>query len=216
VDSQVKERVVGAAVLVALGVLIIPWVLDGPDRPRTDDGAEAGMNLPAAGEAAPVRTEIIELEPAPSGADPVEAAAVPPAAHRAAEDAARTAPPAASGDAADARASIAAGTAPASTAGVSEPLQAGAAGPAAAAGPVAADAGAWSLQLGAFGNVAGARQLVSRAETVGYAAEVSEIQSGGRTLHRVRVGGFGSRNEAEAAQSSLAAHGLVAQVVPPE
>ena len=30
-DAHLKERLIGAVVLVVLGVWLIPWVLDGPD-----------------------------------------------------------------------------------------------------------------------------------------------------------------------------------------
>ncbi|MDX1561366.1 MAG: hypothetical protein R3305_00470, partial [Gammaproteobacteria bacterium] len=64
-DSQVKERLVGAAVLVALGVWLIPIVLDGPDEPGASNPAADGasLELPAADESgAPIRTETVELD----------------------------------------------------------------------------------------------------------------------------------------------------------
>jgi cell division septation protein DedD len=76
--------------------------------------------------------------------------------------------------------------------------------------------GGWSVQLGSFGDVANANQLVSRVSTFGYTASVTEFRSGNRTLHRVRVGGFATENEAQAAASSLSAHNIAVQVIPPE
>ena len=66
-DQGLKERLVGAAVLVAIAVWLIPWVLDG-----TEDGAEApasALQLPAAEEPVPMRTQLLKLgdAPAPSG-----------------------------------------------------------------------------------------------------------------------------------------------------
>ena len=44
-EQQMKERLVGAAVLVTLGVVMIPLLLDGPEPAAT---ARVGLELPAA------------------------------------------------------------------------------------------------------------------------------------------------------------------------
>ena len=64
-DSKVKERIIGAAVLVALGVWLIPWVLNGsdPDEPGLAPVADSEL-LPAAGTST-VRTETVELDQSP-------------------------------------------------------------------------------------------------------------------------------------------------------
>jgi cell division septation protein DedD len=89
-------------------------------------------------------------------------------------------------------------------------------GPTGPAGPAAAvvAGGAWSVQIGAFGERANAVQLAGRVSEFGYQAQVSEFRSNGQTMHRVRVEGFASRAAAEAASSSLSAHGVPARVVP--
>ena len=51
-EQGLKERLVGAAVLVAIAVWLIPWVLDGPDG-----GTEAppsSLQLPSAEEPMPI------------------------------------------------------------------------------------------------------------------------------------------------------------------
>ena len=45
-DQHLKERLVGAAVLVVIGVLVIPVLLDGPPP---DEPVPVGLELPAAG-----------------------------------------------------------------------------------------------------------------------------------------------------------------------
>ena len=70
------------------------------------------------------------------------------------------------------------------------------------------------MQVGAFGERANAVQLANRVAAYGYEADVSEFQSGGKPMHRVRVEGFATRERAEVASSSLSAHGIPAQVVP--
>jgi DedD protein len=75
--------------------------------------------------------------------------------------------------------------------------------------------GDWVVQLGSFGEEANARRLAQNAGTFGYKAEVSSYRSNGRTLYRVRVGPQRTRAEADAAASSLRAHGITdARVVP--
>ena len=198
-DSQVKERIVGAAVLVALGVWLIPWVLDGQDEsvdslPGGDESVSAAAPLPTAEQRAPLRTETVELTREDSPRD--QAAATPTRSADAPRDAAEEVPESANAAAPPA---------------VVPETEAPAERTEAAARP-----GDWVVQLGAFSDPANAGQLASRVSTYGYTGRVSEYLTGGRTMHRVRIGGFGTRNEAEAAASSLAAHGFPARVVSPE
>ena len=81
-DRGLKERLVGAAVLVAFGVWLVPWVLDGPersDRPESD-----ALELPAPTVSTPLRTHTITLDndlvpptPASSTLGPGHSAATP-------------------------------------------------------------------------------------------------------------------------------------------
>jgi DedD protein len=246
VESQVKERLVGAAVLVALGVWLIPWVLDGPSNSAVEP--EPALELPAVGEAQPVRTRTVDLartSPSAASADdtlaPQQAAAVvePPsrsstsAATPAGSESDRAAPndtvragaPSATARAGgtndasaggnSAAASRASSTTAAGEAASASGRAAAAPGGAAATPRTAAAAGEWTVQLGSFSELANAQRLAERVATYGYTANVSDHVVGGRTLHRVRVGGYASRSEAEAANASLAAHGFVVQVVAP-
>jgi DedD protein len=213
-DQGLKERLVGAAVLVAIAVWLIPWVLDGPEG-----GTEApasSLQLPSAEEPMPMRTQTLRLGdasepsaeetpvPAPTSSTPEATAAqtTPRHAER---------PPAPEPEA-DTR------TEPAVVA-VAPPAER----PAPAAAPVSvpstppkaetAPAGDWTVQLGSFGEEANARRLAQRASTFGYKAEVSSYRSNGRTLYRVRVGPLAPPAAADAAASALKAHGLDARVV---
>jgi DedD protein len=175
-DSRLKERLIGAAVLVALGVWLIPWLLDGAGRPR--ESAAPALELPAEADAAPVRTQTIRLDQRAVSAEAL--AEVPSLA----------------------------GT-PAGT-HVAAP-----AGPAAERAATAAPglAGPWLVQLGSFGDAANAERLASRVDAYGYAAAVSDVKASGKVMHRVRLGPYATRGEAEAVTSSLSVHGFVAQVV---
>lgn len=201
-DQGLKERLVGAAVLVAIGVWLIPWVLDGPETPL-DTGASS-LQLPAAEEPVPMRTQTLRLGadaetelalPVPAAADPTPAAAAvePPAGPAEAEPAAET--PVAAAEPAPVR------TPDPRPAAVTPPRPAPPA-------PAPAAKGAWVVQLGSFGEEANARRQAQLASTYGYKAAVSSIRSNGRTLYRVRVGPLETRGAADAAASALAGPGV--------
>jgi len=204
VDSKVKERIIGAAVLVALGVWLIPWVLDGrsgsgdADTPPVSDSEL----LPSADSSA-VHVETIELDPAPVATRSETPEPVPEA------DVAQETDIAPAGVAEDEPVTVAAAPppmVPARPEPEPEPP---------APEPAAVEPGGWSVQLGSFGEPANARQLASRISDYGYQARVSDYPSDDRIMHRVRVSGFATRAEAEAAASSLSAHGFVPRIFPP-
>jgi DedD protein len=205
-DQGLKERLVGAAVLVAIAVWLIPWVLDGPES-----GIEPQANslqLPLAEEPMPMRTQTLRLGGAPEAA--AEVAAIPPAESKApvteptpvAVEPAEQLAAAAEGAEAPAPAVVAAAPTPERRAATASPPK-----------PEPVAAGDWTVQLGSFGEEANAQRLAQRAGTFGYKAEVSSYRSGGRTLYRVRVGPQATRAAAEAAASALRAHGVEASVV---
>ena len=75
-DQGLKERLVGAAVLVAIAVWLIPWVLDGPEGPLETNGS--ALQLPAAEEPMPMRTQTLRLgDAAEPSAEPPTAAVQP-------------------------------------------------------------------------------------------------------------------------------------------
>jgi len=58
-DRGLKERLVGAAVLVTLGVWLIPWLLDGPGQISRDESETLQLPLPA--DTTPLRFQTITL-----------------------------------------------------------------------------------------------------------------------------------------------------------
>ena len=206
-DQGLKERLVGAAVLVAIAVWLIPWVLDGPE-----DGADtqaSSLQLPSAEEPMPMRTQTLKLgdaseesaQPAPA---PAPAAAPPPQPAVATAEPAKDKTAAASEPQPQAETTLAAAAVPAERP------------PAAAAPPKPEQpkaVGDWTVQLGSFSDEANAKRLAQRAGTFGYKAEVSSVRNSGKTLYRVRVGPQATRAAADAAASALKAHGVDARVV---
>ena len=213
-DQGLKERLVGAAVLVAIAVWLIPWVLDGPEGGT--ESTASSLKLPSAEEPMPMRTQTLKLGDAP---EPSAGSAVtsPPAQRAAAtleppKPAAETpAEPDAGGRA------TAAGPEPEGeqtvAAATHVPERVPAATAPAPAKPEAKAVGDWTVQLGSFTDEANAKRMAQRASTYGYKAEVSSYKKGAQTLYRVRVGPQATKAASDATASALRAHGVEASVV---
>jgi DedD protein len=221
-DQGLKERLVGAAVLVAIAVWLIPWVLDGPEADVEAPGGS--LQLPAAEEPMPMRTQTLRLggtaEASAESVAPSAEPELPPPTTRsrnANAAAGREPPPADEASVAEAESTTAAALHnEASAEPASAPAAVTAAAPAPKAPPKPAPAtGDWLVQLGSFSEEANARRLAQQAGTYGHKAQVSSYKAGGRTLYRVRVGPQATRAAADAAASALRAHGISdARVVP--
>lgn len=212
-DQGLKERLVGAAVLVAIAVWLIPWVLDGPEG-----GAEppaSSLQLPSAEEPMPMRTQTLKLgdAPEPSAGSAAAPNTTPPAQLQAA-----AAPPKPAADSQKAEAD------PPKLA--AEPERQGEQTVAAAARvpersqattqdapPKTPADGGWAVQLGSYEDEANAKRMAQRVGTFGYKAEVSSYRSGALTLYRVRVGPQATKAASDATASALRAHGVEATVV---
>ena len=94
-------------------------------------------------------------------------------------------------------------------------LLSGGTAPAASQPKAAAAAAAYEffVQVGAFANPTEAEQQRARVAMSGLAARISEREQAGRTVHRVRVGPFERREDAEATQTRLTEQGFDARLV---
>ncbi len=202
-ESRLKERLVGAIVLVLLGVWLIPWLLDGSNDTAESDSV--ALSLPSRQESVPVKTQTIDLEEERHEATATRLSGAVES--RTGTSASRGGASAALPAPTPVESSTAAKTAPAAKPSASEPPT-----PAKAATKPPVE-GEWTVQLGSFGDEANAERLAGRVSTYGFDADVSPYRAGGRLMHRVRVGPQKTRAEAEAVASSLSAHGFVAQVV---
>jgi len=192
-DRALKERVIGAVVLVVFAVLLVPIFLDGgSDEPPV---VEASITLPGQDDS---KQKTIVLERDREHPVPV------------ARQEERRPPEPAPAQPATGQAATNAGSA-ASTGG-----QAVAAEPKPAATPAAqaSGTGMWAVQLGSFSNQENAEKLAADLRKQGYAAFLSQLQSGTQQLHRVRVGPQKDRASAEAVAARLKAAGHAGQVVP--
>jgi DedD protein len=216
-DAALKQRLIGAAVLVALAVIFLPMLVDGPE-PQTGTSA-VPLDIPAPPERS-FETRELPVAPAtpspaaatPASADPdrivtIEAEnAKPPEAMPedlapvavSAPNAAVAAPPPSTppGPATP-------GAAP-PPAAITTPLPAATApaapAPATGALPAAAPGGRYVVNLGSYGNTANADALVASMKRAGLPAYADNVALGGKAARRVRVGPFAQKGEAEAAR----------------
>ena len=217
-DRALKERIVGATVLVVVAVLVVPVFLDGPptDAPGESAMVEQRIDLPGQQPGDGVRTVVLDRdrseplpanrstpeEPAPGEADPPPPETTQaPAAAPIPVAAAPTAAAAGRGEAAEAP----------STADTDDEPETP---PPAEARPGRSATGMWAVQLGSFSNAANAERLAAELRQQGFAAFLSQLETPNGELQRVRVGPQRDRESAEAMAARLERAGQKGQVVP--
>lgn len=203
-DDALRQRLVGAAVIIALAVIFVPMLLDSPEEsqrtqqvdltipPRTEPGMETRrLPLDPAMTAPQPAAEEVADEAAGSVADPVPAdggvaaidtpAAAPPAPATASPkpEPAKPAPP------------------------KPEPPKPEPAAPMAASLPQPAAGGRFLAQFGSYAERSNAEALVRDLAKAGVPATLETLPgTSGRTLHRVRSKPYATRAEADAARLS--------------
>jgi DedD protein len=221
VERHVKERLVGAAVLMAAAIILIPEMLSGPDRGDAEQRANARDGA--------VKTYTIDLNH-PSGSPPqqqqevVKEAAPPPEAsgQQTAQQQALPAPipaPANEANPEPARASESGRTAsvpvpqaeempsvseqpPASSPAASQapaPTAVQSAPPPLVSQAAVPNSRGWAIQLGSFSSSATAERLAADFRFDRYDAFVMPVKSGSATLYRVRIGPMKDKAAAEEA-----------------
>lgn len=192
-ETEVKERLVGAIILVLLAVLVLPALLTGPRQPE-----------PQAEPAAPTPVRSVDLDL--GGARPDAAVEV-----TALDEPAHVPPPAA---VREAPTGLPGGSEPA--AGI-EPPPVPVAAPPPATEPVrqaASPAGSgWAVQVAALSSRDAAMKSVADLQRRGYTAFILEYRNGGRVLYRVRVGPEEARERAAALAARMQAEGIGGNVV---
>jgi DedD protein len=205
-DRRVKERLIGASILVALAVLVVPELLSGP-KPT----AAPAPTLPAAAPE-PTRNVTVDLStskpPANAEAEPV----APETPASSAAPSAANAPIPESAAASNGPTARAAAAKPASARPV---LARRAAVESAAPSPISPAHGSWSVQLGSFASRANADNLTRQVKGQGFAAFVLPGGSGSSVRYRVRVGPLADRQSAERMAAKLKTLGHVGSLVSP-
>ena len=186
-DQMLKQRLIGAIVIIALAVIFIPMILEGPDdelSPRTQDmppppiiDYQTEVELPMPEES---------TEPSESLADTttdLEVSAIPE-------------PPISKSEVVTIEAE-----APVQQA---EPVVATPTSPAIPSRAVTSiTTGGWILQVGSFSQQANALSLRDRLKKSGYQASVKDVKAAGGTIHRVLVGPVSDRAAAEKLRNKL-------------
>jgi DedD protein len=192
-EQSLKERLVGAAVLVVLAVIFVPMVLDGPDAPpaavpATLAAVPSGgstfrydLNAPLAEQgAAPATTAS-----APATSSPATTPVATPTATKPAPSSAPVTKPAST---------VTAKPAP------SVPVEAKP-----APKPEPAASGGWAAQVGSFSKQATADSVAADLKAKGFKSFVMTHKDGKTTLYRVRVGPVATRDAADALAKKITA-----------
>jgi cell division septation protein DedD len=184
-EIGLKERLIGAAVLVVLGVIVIPLFLK--SSPSPDSTVNQAVSLPMADSTAaqpqvslPLTATVAPATPAIVAATKAPAPAA--ASHPAPKPAVHAIPRA---------------TAPAPVASAPQ------------------TSGKWTVQAGSYGSAANADKAAATLKQHGFRANVSHFSKAGHTYYRVRVGAYAERGDAEKAAAAVAkAIGGKPEVVP--
>jgi DedD protein len=202
-DRRVKERLVGASILVAIIVLIVPELLSGPTPNPVI--AKPPVSTPE-----PVRNVTVDLAPSKAPTPAAEPVARPPEAPGGMP---------AGGAASSGAASSGAAPSGAASSGDAPPVRLETATPrptsaAAAAKPTTASS-AWAVQLGSFASRDNADKLLRQLRAQGLSVFMSSGGSGPSLRYRVRIGPMADRGAAAQEVAKLKSLGHAATIVPP-
>lgn len=191
VEERVKQRLVGAIVLVALAVIFIPMILQGPD-----DGSGSGSALPPPPKV--VQQPLPSVQP--SGQVPAAPAEGEALGKPQEEGGASTPPPAEAGHEPPSPAHAETPPAPSTPAAASESKD-----------QQSSDVGdgqaltAWVVQVGSFSRQDNATSLRDKLRTKGFKAFVQQARTSEGAVYRVEVGPILKRADADALRDKLQA-----------
>lgn len=203
--GRARRRLLGAVVLLGIGVVAFPLLFETAPRPIPVD---LPIEIPRKDQAPPLAMPA--SAPAEIAAEP---AAAPAPSKPAPEAIATSAPPVAAAGPKEAAAAttppVATPARPANDGARAKALLEGKPAPTAPA----AENGRWVVQIGAFAEDRTVREARAKAEKAGLETytQIITAQAGKRT--RVRVGPFGDRGQADAAAHKLKQAGLPATVL---
>lgn len=186
-NEQIKQRLVGALVLVSLAVIFIPMLLDGDGQ---NTMPRYGSNIPSQPD--------IDFEPLNIPLQPVATPTQPPPRvvlreEPASPEMASSTSSVTTPEPETTKPASVAKPASTSTGATSPPTQPHSQGL----------AEAWVVQVGSFGNSANALALRDKLRKAGFPAFVLKYQSDGKSNYRVRVGPELKRSKAESHQKRL-------------
>jgi DedD protein len=225
VERHVKERLVGAAVLMAAAIILIPEMLSGPDRAERAAEPQARASNESA-----VKTYTIDLNKPPgTNAQAVPETRVPPPEQSSAQSGTTEpiqppAPATIDAQKHESNPERVARSSPTEVAGESSPAVEGqpsaqqvppratsqpraevpeetpkppAQVPRVASEPVVPTSRGWAVQLGSFSSLASAERLAAEVRANHEDVFVMPVKSGATTLYRVRIGPLKDRAAAD-------------------
>jgi DedD protein len=198
-EQKLKQRLVGAIVIVSLAVIFVPIILEGPDDewsprshgmpepPRMDYGVDMELALPPV--EPPETREVEPMEPAEPAAPekPVAAPVVVPPVAQPTEPVKATPPPQAQ---------------PSPPPAVPDQNTS-----------LAAPPPGWYIQVGSFSQHMNAEGLRERLQKAGHTTRLQTINIGKAQVYRVLVGPAASRASAEKQNSRLATQQKIKGIV---
>ena len=195
-ERALKERIIGAIVLVIFVVLVVPIFLDGP--PEDGEIVSERVLLPGQKDQNN-KTVVLERgrsEPIPVASEPESDTEKPEQSPAEPEVTQPTPEPIPQQEIAREE---------------QDPVPQPSTEP---AKPAASSTGMWAVQLGSFSNKENAEKLAADLRKQGYAAFLSQLQTSAGELHRVRIGPQKDRASAEAMAARLLKANHKGQVVP--
>jgi DedD protein len=204
--AQARRRLIGAVVLVGIGIVGFPLLFETQPRPIPVDLPIVIPSKDAVPPLAPAAPQATPPQVPAKSRDEVQAEPRTPAPRDAATTPAEPRP--ATPQPAEAKA-------PARSNADAERARALLEGKATARADAPTAPERVVVQVGAFADPAAARGVRQRVEQIGLKTFVQEVQTDGGKRLRVRVGPFDSREEAEKAAARIKAAGLDAAVMTP-
>ncbi len=204
-ERALKERIIGAAILVVVVVLIVPVFLDGP--PAENEVVSTSVPLPGQSEQ-DVRTVVLDRD----RTDPVPVAATsdnkaPAPKPRPVVEEKQTAVVAVTPVQEPA-------VTPATSPPVEQPKPKEDPAPPVKTATNSSTTGMWAVQLGSFSDQNNAERLAANLRKQGFAAFLSKLPTDSGELHRVRIGPQKDRASAEAMAERLLKAGHEGKVLP--
>ena len=219
-EPALKQRLVGAAVLVALAIIFLPMLIQGPapesgiadvplDAPKPPQGEFETRDLPLVAPEGTPADGALGMDATPATA-PVTATTVPAMANPDAADLATTASaqPALATTIASKPlrdATVATAALPDASKAATNSATTMTAKPAPAETlPATTAGGNYVVNFGSYSTVAAADKLVASLRGSGLAAKREPITANGKAMQRVRIGPYATRAEAESARLKAA------------
>jgi DedD protein len=198
---RARRRLIGAVVLLGIGVIAFPLLFETQPRPLPVD---IPIVIPPRDGAPPLALPAPRPAAKPAASAPVVAAVPPPMAEKPVE-APAPAPVKASEPPAPSKPVVAVAPPPKPTPPAKPAPE--------APKPSAQAAGRFVVQIGAFSEASAVRDVRSKAEKAGLATFTQTVNTADGQRTRVRVGPFASREDAEKAAAQAKAAGLGSSVL---